>query len=114
MPDSTCCPERATRHGSMRWTIAPVQLGHFSATEPRRLVLLRPRQCASLIEGVPLATPTTVDEYLAALPEDRRAVMEELRAAIVAAAPDAVESIAYQMPAFRSHGGQFLVSYAAF
>jgi len=40
--------------------------------------------------------------------------MAELRAAITAAAPDAVETIAYNMPALRSHGGQFLVSYDAY
>jgi uncharacterized protein YdhG (YjbR/CyaY superfamily) len=56
---------------------------------------------------------STVDEYLAALPPDRRAAMEKLRATIRAAAPDAIESIAYQMPAFRI-GGRFLVSYAAY
>jgi uncharacterized protein YdhG (YjbR/CyaY superfamily) len=57
---------------------------------------------------------TTVDEYLASLPEDRRAAVEGLRRAISAAAPEATESIAYEMPAFRSHGGQFLVSFAAY
>ena len=31
-----------------------------------------------------------------------------------AAAPEATETIAYSMPALRSHGGQFLVSYAAY
>ena len=61
-----------------------------------------------------MAGPATVDEYLAALPADRRAAMEGLRSTIRAAAPEAVESIAYQMPAFRSHGGQFLVSYASY
>ena len=60
-----------------------------------------------------MAAPTTVDEYIAALPDDRRAAMEELRRTIRAAAPGATESIAYLMPAFRTHG-QFLVSYAAF
>ena len=60
-----------------------------------------------------MAGPTNVDAYIAALPEDRRAAIEEMRAAIRAAAPDAIESIAYQMPAFRTNG-QFLVSYAAF
>jgi uncharacterized protein YdhG (YjbR/CyaY superfamily) len=40
--------------------------------------------------------------------------MQELREAINAAAPEATETIAYQMPALRSHGGQFLVSYAAY
>ncbi len=61
-----------------------------------------------------MGTPSTVDEYLAGLPDDRRAVMEALRRTVKAAAPDAAETIAYQMPALRSHGGQFLVSYAAY
>jgi uncharacterized protein YdhG (YjbR/CyaY superfamily) len=60
-----------------------------------------------------MATPTSVDEYLAALPDDRRAAMELLRQTIRAAAPEAIELISYQMPAFKTHG-QFLVSYAAF
>ena len=61
-----------------------------------------------------MGTPTTVDDYLAALPEERRAVMERLRQAIRAGAPEATETIAYGMPAFRSHGGRFLVSYDAY
>lgn len=60
-----------------------------------------------------MAKATSVEEYLNALPDDRRAVMDELRATIRAAAPEATESIAYDMPAFRI-GGQFLVSYAAY
>ena len=61
-----------------------------------------------------MAGPTTVDEYLAELPVDRRVVVEELRETVNAAAPDATEVIAYDMPALRSHGDQFLVSYAAY
>ena len=61
-----------------------------------------------------MTTPATVDGYLASLSEDRRSQVETLRRTIRAAAPDAIESIAYSMPAFRSHGGQFLVSYAAY
>jgi uncharacterized protein YdhG (YjbR/CyaY superfamily) len=60
-----------------------------------------------------MATPASVEAYLAALPDERRAAMEELRQTIKAAAPEATETISYQMPTFRSHG-QFLVSYAAF
>jgi uncharacterized protein YdhG (YjbR/CyaY superfamily) len=60
-----------------------------------------------------MAGPATVDEYMAGLPAPQRAALEELRATIRAAAPDAAESIAYQMPAFRQEG-KFLVSYAAF
>jgi uncharacterized protein YdhG (YjbR/CyaY superfamily) len=61
-----------------------------------------------------MASPATVEDYLAALPEDRRAGMNQLRTTIRAAAPEATETIAYSMPAFRSHGGQFLVSFAAY
>ena len=61
-----------------------------------------------------MAIPATVDDYLAGLPADRRAAVELMRLTIKAAAPEATETIAYQMPAFRRHGGQFLVSYAAF
>jgi uncharacterized protein YdhG (YjbR/CyaY superfamily) len=60
-----------------------------------------------------MATPTSVEDYLAALPEAQRAALEKLRKTIRAAAPEATETISYQMPAFRLHG-RFLVSYAAF
>jgi len=46
----------------------------------------------------------TVDEYLAALPEDQHAALEKLRKAITAAAPEAEECISYQLPAFRLNG----------
>ena len=61
-----------------------------------------------------MTTPATVDEYLAAQPDDRRATLEALREAVKSAAPDAVETIAYNMPAYRGHGGQFVVSFDAF
>lgn len=61
-----------------------------------------------------MAALSTVDDYLATLPADRRAGVEVLRQAVRAAAPEATETIAYNMPAFRSHGGQFLVSFAAY
>jgi uncharacterized protein YdhG (YjbR/CyaY superfamily) len=57
--------------------------------------------------------PTTVDEYIAGLPADRRDAMSTLRTTIRAAAPDATEVITYKMPGFKSHG-TFLVSYDAF
>ena len=40
-----------------------------------------------------MADPTTVDEYLATLPADRRTVMESMREAIKAGAPDADEAL---------------------
>ncbi len=60
-----------------------------------------------------MAKYESVDDYLAGLPEERRIAMEELRAAIRAAAPDATEAISYNMPAFRLNG-KFFVSYEAF
>jgi uncharacterized protein YdhG (YjbR/CyaY superfamily) len=47
---------------------------------------------------------TSMDAYIAAAPADRRAVLEQLRAAIRAAAPEAQETISYNMPAFAQHG----------
>ena len=57
--------------------------------------------------------PANVEAYLAALPDEPRAVLERLRATIRAAAPEATEGISYGMPAFKDRG-RFLVSYAAF
>lgn len=60
-----------------------------------------------------MTAPTSVEDYLAALPEEPRAALEKLRKTIKTAAPDAIETISYQMPAFKDQG-RFLVSYAAF
>ena len=61
-----------------------------------------------------MASFASVDEYLAALPDEKRAVVEELRRTVNAAAPDATETIAYDMPALRTRDGKFLLSYAAY
>jgi uncharacterized protein YdhG (YjbR/CyaY superfamily) len=60
-----------------------------------------------------VAGPTSVEDYLAALPEGQRVVLEKLRKTIRAAAPEAIETISYQMPTFKDHG-RVLVYYAAF
>ena len=46
----------------------------------------------------------SIDAYLAAAPPDRRPPLEQLRATIRAAAPEAEETISYGMPAFAQHG----------
>jgi uncharacterized protein YdhG (YjbR/CyaY superfamily) len=55
--------------------------------------------------------PKTIDEYLAALSEDKREALEKLRKTIQAAAPDAEECISYQLAAFRLNG--MLVAFGA-
>ena len=50
------------------------------------------------------AKPKNIDEYLAALSDEKRAALEKLRKTIKAAAPKAEECISYQLPAFRLEG----------
>jgi uncharacterized protein YdhG (YjbR/CyaY superfamily) len=45
--------------------------------------------------------PTSIDDYLASIPEPAHSTLQKLRATILASAPKGtVESIAYGMPAF--------------
>ncbi len=60
-------------------------------------------------KGAPVQT---VDDYLAALPEESRATLEKLRKLVKAAAPRATEVISYQIPMYKHHG--MLVGFAAF
>ena len=60
-----------------------------------------------------MAKYASVDDYMATLPEDRRAAMEGLRRTVREAAPQATEAISYNMPALRLDG-TFLLSYQAF
>ena len=53
----------------------------------------------------------SVDEYLAAFPKNVQCILEEFRKAIQEAAPEAEETISYQMPAFKLNG--ILVWFAA-
>jgi uncharacterized protein YdhG (YjbR/CyaY superfamily) len=57
--------------------------------------------------------PSTIDEYLAGVPEPSRQALERLRAAIRSAAPKGTkETISYRIPAFRYKG--LLAWFAAF
>jgi len=51
-----------------------------------------------------MARPRTIDEYLAALPKDKRDALQKLRETIRAAAPKAEEYIGYGLAAFRQDG----------
>lgn len=54
----------------------------------------------------------TVDDYLAALPDDQRSALERLRKTIKAVVPEATETISYQVPTIRYQGRQ-LVGFGA-
>jgi uncharacterized protein YdhG (YjbR/CyaY superfamily) len=57
-------------------------------------------------------TPRNIDEYIAGFPKDVRVTLQKIRATIKKAAPDAQETISYQIPTFRLYGT--LISFAAF
>ena len=56
--------------------------------------------------------PSTIDEYIAGFPPDVQAILQKIRLTIREAAPDAEETISYQMPTFTLKGN--LVHFAAF
>ena len=58
------------------------------------------------------AAPKDIDRYIAGFPPDVRGKLTKLRAAIRRAAPQAKETIKYQMPTFTQHGN--LVHFAAY
>lgn len=64
-----------------------------------------------------LTTPNkqfkTIDEYVRVFPKDVRDILEEIRQTIQRAAPDAEETISYQIPAFKLNG-KTLAYFAAF
>jgi uncharacterized protein YdhG (YjbR/CyaY superfamily) len=58
------------------------------------------------------AKPTSVDEYIASFATEIQAILQEIRATVNAAAPDAKEVISYGMPALKQNG--VLIYFAAF
>ncbi len=56
--------------------------------------------------------PTNIDEYIAGFPTDVQVILEQIRQTVRNAAPDAKETIKYQMPTFTLNGN--LVYFAAF
>lgn len=56
--------------------------------------------------------PKTIDEYIAGFPPDVQEILEKVRMTIRKAAPEAEETINYQMPTFTLYGN--LVHFAAY
>jgi uncharacterized protein YdhG (YjbR/CyaY superfamily) len=57
-------------------------------------------------------TPTSVEDYLANIPNDALSALENLRRSIKKVVPEATEVISYQIPTFR-YNGRMLVAYSA-
>jgi uncharacterized protein YdhG (YjbR/CyaY superfamily) len=57
--------------------------------------------------------PTTIDEYIAEVPEPVQVLLEKVRKTIRKAIPDGEEAIRYRIPTFRLHGKN-LIHFAAF
>jgi uncharacterized protein YdhG (YjbR/CyaY superfamily) len=58
------------------------------------------------------AAPKNIDEYIAGFTPEIQEILEKIRTTVRTAAPDAEETISYQMPTFRLKGN--LVHFAAF
>src|SRR5450755_42203 len=58
--------------------------------------------------GLKQDVPKSVDEYIAAQPEAMRPKLEQVRAAIRRAVPEAMEGIGYRMPGYKLHGKPML------
>ena len=56
---------------------------------------------------------STIDEYISTFPQNVQKLLEQVRKAIKDAAPDAVETFGYGVPAFKLNG-KYLVYFAAF
>jgi uncharacterized protein YdhG (YjbR/CyaY superfamily) len=71
----------------------------------KNILQQKSREKENTMKQDPDKTPAkTVDEYLAAIPPEAQAVLEQLRSAIKAAAPEAEEMISYQIPTYKYHG----------
>ena len=57
--------------------------------------------------------PKTIDEYIAGFPNDVQKILEKIRMTIKKAAPDAEETISYQIPTFTLKG-HYLAYFAAY
>jgi AbrB family looped-hinge helix DNA binding protein len=104
---------RGPREGS----ILVFRVDSFDAFMTKAGVAADPMEPAQPPGGDDMDDSTTasawIESKLAGLPEKQRAALQSLRETIAAAAPEAVDTISYAMPAFRYHG-RALVSYDAF
>ena len=60
------------------------------------------------MRGMKQSVPKSVDEYISTQPEAVRPKLEQVRAAIRRAVPEALEGIGYRMPGYKLHGRPML------
>lgn len=58
-------------------------------------------------------TPRDIDDYIAGFPEDVQKILKKVKATIKKTAPDAEETISYQIPTFKLNG-RYLIYFAGF
>ena len=59
------------------------------------------------------AAPKDIDEYIAGFPDDVQEILEKIRMTIRRAAPDAEETISYQIPTFTLNN-KYLIYFAGY
>src|SRR5258706_15949225 len=82
----------------------------FAVNGSRRFRIFQDRQRENM--RTDQKSPGNMDEYIAGFPPDIQEILEKIRITIRKAAPDAEETIKYQMPTFTLNGN--LVHFAAF
>ena len=63
--------------------------------------------------GITKAAPRNIDEYIASFPKDVQESLQKVRTTIKEAAPDAEETISYQIPTFTLRG-KYLIYFAGY
>lgn len=66
-----------------------------------------------LLQHMPSAKLNDIDKYITGFPKDVQKILEQVRATIKKAAPDAEETISYAIPTFKLKG-HYLVYFAGY
>ena len=89
-----------------RWSTVPHGIAddmfrYRAAWRVKRISATKQRRRKHRMRGMKQSVPNSVDEYIAAQPEAVRPKLEQVRAAIRRAVPEAVEGIGYGMPVYK-------------
>jgi len=96
------------QHNSMKRSTLAEGKGSAEEVEGTRISARKKPMPKHRMRGMKQSVPKSVDEYIAAQPEAVRPKLEQVRAAIRRAVPEAVEDIGYRMPGYKLHGKSML------